>query len=177
MLALKKFSFWQEDWALGYVSVRFWDFPGFSQFPKIISLQSFGSSWCNSYMSCLLLIITLCFTCGERKIWSNIKWSRNIMIMIEFSWKLFAQCYCPKSYEKSSVSWRPWQWLTTAGASLRWNQDDSSVTDKFIHTLLVYNFFSKPSKLNFPIQFKVLCCIFTFSYIMKKLMLLNTVPT
>ena len=36
----------------------------------------------NLFIPCLLLIITLRFTCGERKIWSNIKKSQNIMTMI-----------------------------------------------------------------------------------------------
>ena len=43
----------------------------------------FSNLWSNSYISCLLLIITLCFTCGERKIWLNIKKFQNIMSMIE----------------------------------------------------------------------------------------------
>ena len=29
-LVLKIFSFWEEDWALGYNSMRFWDFPDIS---------------------------------------------------------------------------------------------------------------------------------------------------
>ena len=33
-------------------------------------------------MPCLLLVITLRFTCGEKKIWYNIKVSQNIMKMI-----------------------------------------------------------------------------------------------
>ena len=33
-----------------------------------LSLETFGKSWGNSYIPCLLLIITLRFTCGERKI-------------------------------------------------------------------------------------------------------------
>ena len=43
----------------------------------------FSNLWSNSYISCLLLIITLCFTCGERNIWLNIKKFQNIMSMIE----------------------------------------------------------------------------------------------
>ena len=43
----------------------------------------------NSHMPCLSLIITLCATCGERKIWSNIKKPQNIMTMI-------AECYHEK---------------------------------------------------------------------------------
>ena len=44
-----------------------------------VSLKSFDNSWGNSYAPCLLLIITVCFTCGEKKIWSNIKKSQNFM--------------------------------------------------------------------------------------------------
>ena len=46
------------------------------------SLKPFGNSWDNSYIPCLLLIITLGFTCGERKICSTIKKCQNIMNMI-----------------------------------------------------------------------------------------------
>ena len=41
-----------------------------------------GNPWDNSKISYLFLIITLRFTCGERKIWSNIENSQNIMTMI-----------------------------------------------------------------------------------------------
>ena len=68
-LLLKKFSFWQEDWALVYNSSKFWDFLDFSLFPKILSLASFSNLWGNSCTPCLLLIIALHFTSGERKIW------------------------------------------------------------------------------------------------------------
>ena len=47
--------------------MKFWDFPGLSKFPKILSLKSFSTSLCNSYIPYLLLIIALRFTCGERK--------------------------------------------------------------------------------------------------------------
>ena len=43
-LLLLKFNFWNEDWALGYVSTKIWDFPNISLFPKILSLKSFGNS-------------------------------------------------------------------------------------------------------------------------------------
>ena len=33
-------------------------------------------------MPCLLLIVTIHFTCGERRIWENIKKSQNIMTKI-----------------------------------------------------------------------------------------------
>ena len=39
-LVLKGFWFWEEDWALGYNSMGFWDFPEISWFPKILSLKS-----------------------------------------------------------------------------------------------------------------------------------------
>ena len=44
--------------------------------------KSFSNSWRNSYTSCLLLIITLLFTCGEKKICSSIKMSQNIMNIV-----------------------------------------------------------------------------------------------
>ena len=47
-------------------------------FFKILNLKSLG----NSYIPCLLLIITLCFTCGESNIWKNIRNFQNIMTMI-----------------------------------------------------------------------------------------------
>ena len=62
--------------------MKFWHFPDISLLYKIRSLKSFGSSWDNSYIPFLLLIITLCFTCGESKIWENIKKSQNFMKMI-----------------------------------------------------------------------------------------------
>ena len=72
LLVLTKFLFLEEDWALGYNSMKIWDLLNISQFPKILrflSLKLFCNSWGNSYVPCLLLIITICFTCGERKIW------------------------------------------------------------------------------------------------------------
>ena len=45
----------------------------------------FGNSWGNLYISCLLLIITLYFTCGERKNWWNIQKFQNIMSMVVVS--------------------------------------------------------------------------------------------
>ena len=61
LLVLAKFSFWGGSLGLGYNSMKFWDFANISWFPKILSLQPFG----NSYISCLLLIITLRFSCGQ----------------------------------------------------------------------------------------------------------------
>ena len=49
--------------------MKFRQFPDISWFPKILSLESFGNSWGNSYIPCLWIIIANSFTCGERKIW------------------------------------------------------------------------------------------------------------
>ena len=45
------------------------------------NFKSFGNLWENSYLPCLLLIITLHFTCAEKKIWWNIKTSQFIMAL------------------------------------------------------------------------------------------------
>ena len=42
---INKMLFWQEDWALGYPSMKFRHFPDISQFPKVLSLKLFGNSW------------------------------------------------------------------------------------------------------------------------------------
>ena len=63
-----KSSFWEEDWALGYNSMKFWYFLGISFFPKILNLTLFVNSKDNLYMPCLLLIITFRFSSGEKKI-------------------------------------------------------------------------------------------------------------
>ena len=44
-LVLSKFSFLQEDVALGYYSMKFRHLPNISWHPKILSLNSFGNSW------------------------------------------------------------------------------------------------------------------------------------
>ena len=56
-LVLRKLSFWQGNWALGYHSMMFRQIPDISEFPKILSLKSLGNSWGNSYIPCLLVII------------------------------------------------------------------------------------------------------------------------
>ena len=53
----------------------------FFTFPNFLR-SSFRNSQGNSYIPCLLLITVLCFTCGKRKIWENIKKRQNIMKMI-----------------------------------------------------------------------------------------------
>ena len=55
-------------------------------------LRSHGNSWGNSYISCLLLIIMLCFTCGEQKNWQNIKKSQNIMFIIVYKFLFCFLC-------------------------------------------------------------------------------------
>ena len=45
-------------------------------------LKLFGNSWGNSYIPCLLLIITLPVTCGESKILPNINKFQNITAMM-----------------------------------------------------------------------------------------------
>ena len=69
LLASRNFLFWEGDWLLRYNFMKFLDFADFFYFPKSVSLKSFGNSWGNSYIPCLLLIIVLQFNCGERKIW------------------------------------------------------------------------------------------------------------
>ena len=69
----KKKLFWKEDWVLGYNSMKFKDFLDFSYFPKIVSRKSFGNLWGTSYVPCLLVIITLLFTCVEKNICLSIK--------------------------------------------------------------------------------------------------------
>ena len=49
--------FWNGDWALGYACTQIWDFPKISSFSKIIRLKSSGSSWGNSYIQLLVIII------------------------------------------------------------------------------------------------------------------------
>ena len=56
-----------------------WRFSWYFLFPKILSFNSWGNSWGNTS---LLLIGTLRFTCGEKKIWSAIKNFQKIMNMI-----------------------------------------------------------------------------------------------
>ena len=47
-----------------------------------LSLKSLGNSWGSSCIPCLLLIITIRFTCGKRKISWNNKNSQTIMTKI-----------------------------------------------------------------------------------------------
>ena len=49
---------------------------------EIPYMQYYAETWGNSYITSLLLIITLRFTCGGRKIYSTIKKSQNILNMI-----------------------------------------------------------------------------------------------
>ena len=77
LLVLAGFSvFW---WGRGCGVMVQWRFSWYFLFPKILSFNSLGNSWGNTS---LLLIGTLRFTCGEKKIWSAIKNFQKIMNMI-----------------------------------------------------------------------------------------------
>ena len=56
---LTKVSFLEENWALRYNFVKFWDYPDVFLFSKNLTLMSFGSLWSNSYMIYLLIVTTL----------------------------------------------------------------------------------------------------------------------
>ena len=59
---------WEEDWALGYNSSKLYDSPDISTSLDGKTVNLLGSSWDNLYITCLLLIITLRWTCGKTKI-------------------------------------------------------------------------------------------------------------
>ena len=67
-MLLQKLCFWKEDWAF---------FPS-----KILSLKSFGKSWCNSYKMFFIVDINYRFTSGEFKLFENSTKFQNIMTMI-----------------------------------------------------------------------------------------------
>ena len=75
---LAKFTFWEQDWALGYNFRKSWDFRGISQFPKILSLKSSGNSLGNSCLL-LLLITMLYFTWSEIKIWNRSQQCKKLL--------------------------------------------------------------------------------------------------
>ena len=77
-LLLSKSHFLKRKWAIGFVSTLIWDFLKISQFPKILSLKSFGNPWGNF----AILNIKFCFTCGESDLHLNIVKFQNIMIRI-----------------------------------------------------------------------------------------------
>ena len=86
-LLLANFNFWNGDWELGYVSSKVSDIRNIFLFPKILSLNSFGHSWGNSYTKISILDITFRFTCGQSVLYSNIVKLKNMMTMIV--WKTF----------------------------------------------------------------------------------------
>ena len=53
----------------GHWVIILWSFEIFLILPNFFNLKSFSKLWGNSYIPCLLLMITLRFTCGEKKIW------------------------------------------------------------------------------------------------------------
>ena len=64
---MSKFGFWLDDWLLAIKSKHLRDFLEVSYFPKVLSLNSFGNSWDNSWTDFLVIIIWFCFTYGEEK--------------------------------------------------------------------------------------------------------------
>ena len=54
---VSKFGFWLDGWVVAIRSERFRDFLEISQFPRILSLKSFGNSWANSCTYFLVIII------------------------------------------------------------------------------------------------------------------------
>ena len=62
--------------------IKFFDLFDTFWFPKFVTLKSLRNWWDNSYILCLLLIITKRFTCCDTEILSNIKMSQNIMARI-----------------------------------------------------------------------------------------------
>ena len=75
------FSFWDKGWVLDHNFLNFGGFLDFFLFPKILSLQSFGNLCGNSFIPCLLLIIMLRFSCGEKELWWKIRKTQNKMTM------------------------------------------------------------------------------------------------
>ena len=69
LLVLKKIWYWEEDWALVYHFMKFWDIFGICFFPKILSLKLCGNSRGNPYIPYLLLFVTFHFTYCKRNIW------------------------------------------------------------------------------------------------------------
>ena len=72
----EKFNFFFQQFFVNIVKILF---NIFLMFLNFLSLKSFRNSWGDSYIPCLLLIITLLFPCGENNIYSSIKMSQNVM--------------------------------------------------------------------------------------------------
>ena len=68
--------------ALIYNRMNFWNFQGICQYLQNLSLKSFAILWEIFYIPCLLLIILLHFTRGERKIWLKVRKCQNTLIFI-----------------------------------------------------------------------------------------------
>ena len=76
LLVSGAFWVWGEGWPLGYNPMKFWDFPDLSWFLKILNLKSWGKSSDSWYIPYFLLIITLRFTCGEKKKENFVKYQK-----------------------------------------------------------------------------------------------------
>ena len=117
-LLLTKFSFWEEDRVLYYNSMKTYNFPDNPEFPTILGLKLIGNSWGNSYIPCLLLIITLSFICAEKKNWKNIKKISKYCdqdCLQNFFWKSFNT--------KLGHQWKDWisNYLVQQIFKLFWN--------------------------------------------------------
>ena len=84
-LVLTNCSFWDQDWAV------ILHFGTFLIFPNFLSLKSFSNSWGNWCIPCLLLLITLRFTCSLVVKWKfdKVLKSQNIMTRIVCSFFFF----------------------------------------------------------------------------------------
>ena len=58
---------WEEDWALSYNSIKFWDFPDISYFPKILSL------WQLVRQFVYMMFIT------NNPAWLHLLWQENLV--------------------------------------------------------------------------------------------------
>ena len=74
-----------------YCSTGKVQFHFFTSFLLILTKKAFGYSWGNLYIPCLILIITLLFTCVEKKICSSIKIYQNIMDIVGA--KQYGRCW------------------------------------------------------------------------------------
>ena len=65
----KIFDFGKKNWVQGSHSINVRHFPDIYEFPKVVSLKSFGNLSGNSYIVCLSITIAHRFTWGDRKVW------------------------------------------------------------------------------------------------------------
>lgn len=80
LLVLTKFLFWKENWAIGWMFFKSLIFFYFSQFPQIVSLNLFGTSWGNSYIPWFVLIMMFCFFCRKENLGKHQKESKYFVL-------------------------------------------------------------------------------------------------